>query len=130
MRLSVNQTLAIMMGGALGALLRYLISNAIYDWLGRSFPWGTLGVNVFGSFLMGLLSLLLLERWQIDPAIKLMILVGFLGAFTTFSTFSMETFHLLQQGHPLKAVINSLLSVVFCVFAVWLGILVGQQWIK
>ena len=116
-----------MLGGALGALSRYLLSNLIYDWLGRDFPYGTLTVNIVGSFLMGLLTIAIMQKGHIDPAIKLGLIVGFLGALTTFSTFSLDTLALMQEGAFLRALMNVFLSVIVCVTAVWLGMVTGRQ---
>ncbi|MCK5902771.1 MAG: fluoride efflux transporter CrcB [Cocleimonas sp.] len=124
---SVLQIFAIMIGGAAGATLRFLISSGVYTLLGRNFPYGTLAVNVIGSFLMGLLSVILVERQDVDPLLKLGILVGFLGAFTTFSTFSMETLTLINQGALLRALFNMVGSVVICIVAVWFGMVVAKQ---
>lgn len=126
MTLSAVQIFAIMIGGALGAAMRYLVSNGFYALLGRDFPYGTLAVNVIGSFLMGVLTVILVERGDIDPIIKLAILVGFLGAFTTFSTFSMDTLVLINEGAFTKAFINMVGSVLICVSAVWLGMITAR----
>lgn len=116
-----------MIGGALGALMRYIVSGTIMDKLGDGFPYGTLTVNVLGSFLMGFLAMLLVERIGLDPLLRLGIFVGFLGAFTTFSTFSMETLNLFEQGAHLRAFINMSVSVLVSVFAVWLGVMAGKS---
>lgn len=121
------QSLAIAAGGALGALMRYWVSTGIYSLLGRSFPWGTLAVNVLGSLAMGILYILFLERMSVSPEIRALILVGFLGAFTTFSTFSIETLNLIEQASYLKAATNMLVSVFACVAAAWIGIIIGRQ---
>lgn len=122
----MNQIIAIAVGGALGAVLRYWTSTGVYSLLGRSFPYGTLSVNVIGSLLMGVLSVVLIERIDLDPVWRAGLLIGFLGAFTTFSTFSFETLSLIEQGAMTKAGINMLLSVTACVGAVWVGLLVGR----
>ncbi len=114
-------------GGAVGAVLRYLASTGVYGLLGRDFPYGTLAVNVLGSLLIGVLSVLLIERLDVGPEWRAALLVGVLGAFTTFSTFSVETFFLIEQGEALKALLNVTLSVLLCVTAAWVGILVGRQ---
>lgn len=93
------QVIAIAGGGALGALARFWVSGAVYRLLGRGFPWGTLAVNVMGSFLMGLLFVLFLERLATGAELRSAVLVGFLGAFTTFSSFSIETLTLVQEGY-------------------------------
>ena len=123
----MTQLLGIMLGGAIGALLRYFVSNGVYIWLGRSFPYGTLAVNVFGSFLMGVLTILFIEKADLSEVLKLTLLVGFLGAFTTFSTFSMDTLNLINQGQIVRAFLNMFLNVGICVFAVWIGVIVGRQ---
>jgi len=123
----VTQVLAIATGGAAGALLRFWMSQGVYLLLGRSFPYGTLAVNILGSFLMGLLYVYLLDRSHIAPEWRAAILIGLLGAFTTFSTFSIETLNLFEQGEQLKALMNAVFSVVLCLFATWLGVIIGRQ---
>ncbi len=120
------QTIAIAGGGAVGALLRFWVSTWVYARLGREFPWGTLAVNVAGSLLMGLLYILLIERLSLPPVWRAALLVGLLGAFTTFSTFSIETLNLIEDGALLKALMNILLSVTLCLFGAWLGVLLGR----
>lgn len=121
------QTIAIAAGGALGALMRFWVSSGVYALTGRAFPWGTLIVNVAGSLLMGFLYILLLERLTIGPEMRAMLLIGFLGAFTTFSTFSIETLNLIEQADYFKAVLNMLVSVIACVAAAWAGVLLARQ---
>lgn len=124
--LSVSQLLVIMLGGAFGAAARFVVSTKITEKLGNSFPYGTLTVNMIGSFVMGLLAIILVERMQLDPLYRLGIFVGFLGAFTTFSTFSMETLNLFNEGMPVRALLNMFSSVLLSVLAVWLGVLIGK----
>ena len=114
-------------GGAIGAVLRYGASISVYSVLGRGFPYGTLFVNVSGSLLMGVLSVLMLERFDLGPEWRVAVLVGVLGSFTTFSTFSFETLSLLEQGDMMRALANMVLSVVLCLLAVWFGVLLGRQ---
>jgi len=121
------QTMAIAGGGALGALMRFWVSNGVYAWLGRGFPYGTLVVNLLGSLAMGFLYILFLERMTVSPELRGALLIGFLGAFTTFSTFSIETMNLLEQADYWKAGANMLISVLACVAAAWLGMLIGRQ---
>ena len=123
----MKQLIAIAAGGAVGALMRYGMSNAVYAMLGRSFPYGTLAVNVFGSLLMGFLFVLLIERSTFDVLWRSAILIGGLGAFTTFSTFSIETLNLIENGSVTLALLNMLLSVALCIIAVWLGVAVARQ---
>jgi CrcB protein len=123
----MSQTLAIAAGGALGALLRFWVSGGVYQLLGRGFPYGTLAVNLLGSFLMGLLFVLLNERLAAAPELRAALLIGLLGAFTTFSTFSIETYHLIEQAAYLKALTNVLTSVLLCLLLAWLGLILGRQ---
>lgn len=123
----MNQVLAIAGGGAIGALLRFWVSSGIYALTGRGFPYGTLVVNVLGSLLMGFLYVWLLERMSGDVALRAFLLIGLLGAFTTFSTFSVETLNLIESGHFGRAMLNMLLSVVLCVGAAALGVLLARQ---
>ena len=118
--------LAIAIGGAMGSVLRFWVPHGVHGLMGRDYPYGTLTVNVIGSLLMGLLYMLLTERLELGPAWRSLILVGLLGAFTTFSTFSLETLHLLDDGHIIKALTNVLTNVVFCIAAVWMGVFIGR----
>ena len=123
----MTQILAIAAGGSIGAVMRYLVSTGVYSYLGRGFPYGALVVNVLGSLLMGLLYELFLQRLAVSAELRAVLLVGFLGAFTTFSTFSIETINLIEQGYLLKAVGNILASVILCVLAAWLGLQLARQ---
>ena len=125
--MSGMQIVAIMGGGALGALMRFIVSMSITEKLGNSFPYGTLTVNVVGSFIMGFLAMWLVEKIGLDPLWRLAIFVGFLGAFTTFSTFSMETLNLFEEGLALRALANMFINVSLSVLAVWLGVLLGRS---
>ena len=120
------QLLAIAAGGALGALMRFWVSSGVHGVAGRSFPYGTLTVNVLGSLLIGILYVAFNERLDVSPHWRALLLVGVLGAFTTFSTFSMETLELLEKGDVIKAAANVLLNVVLCISAAWLGVLLAR----
>jgi CrcB protein len=123
----MNQVLAIAGGGAVGAVLRYWLSSGVYTLTGRGFPYGTLVVNVLGSLVMGFLYIWLLERMPGGVAVRAFLLVGLLGAFTTFSTFSLETLNLMEAGQIARAALNTLLSVVLCVAAAALGVMLARQ---
>ncbi|GAB6069801.1 fluoride efflux transporter CrcB [Thiomicrorhabdus hydrogeniphila] len=118
---------AIAMGGALGAMSRFAVSHQVYQIFGREFAWGTLSVNVIGSFIMGLTAVLLVEKLAVSNEWRAFIMVGFLGAFTTFSTFSYETMQYIEIGDFSKAMLNIGVSVITCLVAVWLGMLAAKQ---
>ena len=121
------QLISIAIGGAIGALCRYGLSITIHNWLGRGFPYGTIGVNILGSFTMGICYVMLIERLNVSTELRAGVMVGVLGAFTTFSMFSIETLNLIEAGESMKAGINILLSVTLCVSGCWLGMVLGRQ---
>jgi CrcB protein len=123
----IKVVIAIACGGAVGAVARYAVASGVYGVLGRGFPYGTLTVNVAGSFVMGLASVVMVERILVAPEWRAALLVGVLGAFTTFSAFSIETLGLIEQGDSLKAGANVVLSVALCVVACWAGLILGRQ---
>ena len=112
----------IALGGAAGACLRFFLTQFMFQWFGKGFPFGTLLVNVIGSFCLGLVYALI-EQGQIEIVLwRTSVGIGFLGALTTFSTFSVDTLLLLQQGFWLKGLLNIGLNLTCCLFAAWLGI--------
>ena len=120
--------LLIFLGAGCGGVLRYAVSNGIYFLYGRHFPLGTLVVNVSGSFVMGLLFVLTMDRVNQDASqMRALLLIGFLGGYTTFSSFSLETVSLIENGALIAGLLNVLLSVGLCIFGTWLGIILGRQ---
>lgn len=114
--------LLIGMGGFLGAIMRYLLSDYVQNWSKISdFPIGTLVVNLVGCLLIGALAQLAEIRDIFTPETSSLIFLGFLGAFTTFSTFSSDSFNLFREGNNLLFYLNIGASVIFGLFAVWLG---------
>jgi len=111
----------VMVGGAVGSLARYVTGTAIMGRFGTRFPLGTLFVNVTGSFLVGLLMALLTERWQPHPNWRLLLVVGFLGGYTTFSSFEYETYRAVRDGGPWIGLVNVTGSVLLGYLAVWIG---------
>ncbi len=107
--------------------MRYWMSNGIYALLGRGFPYGTLTVNVVGSLLMGFCYVFMIERMDVSVEWRAALMIGLLGAFTTFSTFSIETLNLLESGEQMKAALNILLSVTLCILGCWIGMIVGRN---
>jgi len=120
---------AIAVGGSLGAMSRYWVSMTTYQWLGQNFPHGTLAVNLLGSVAMGFLSVLIVQRFQVSDEIRIGLLAGFLGSFTTFSTFALDTLQLATSEAVFKAVLYVLLSVVLCILGVWAGLAAAKQMI-
>jgi len=118
----------IFLGSGLGAISRYGLSNVIHSLLGRDFPYGTLIINASGSFVMGLLFILILERFVgLAPQLRAFLLIGFLGGYTTFSSFSIETLNLFENGAWVAASLNILLNVILCISLAWLGVLGGRS---
>ena len=113
--------LAVAAGGALGAMARYLLVAQVAVWAGRGFPWGTLSVNVLGSALIGVLWVIV-SRNAAAGALHHFAIVGFLGAFTTFSAFSLELLVMLEAGRLVQAVSYVLGSVLTCLLGTFLGV--------
>ena len=115
--------LLVILGGALGSGLRYLLSGVIADRIGESFPFGTLAVNVIGSIAIGFFATLTGTegRWLVPPAARIFFMTGICGGFTTFSSFSLQTLNLAREAEWLYAGLNVLGSVALCLLGVWLG---------
>lgn len=116
----MQQLITIATGGALGALARYGMATAVYRMTSESFPWGTLVVNLSGSFVLGVL-VELFEASVISPEMRSLLTIGFLGAYTTFSTYTLESVNLLRQGEIALAAWNIIASNVLGLFMIVLG---------
>lgn len=110
-------------GGALGSVLRYMLGNAVARIAGDAMPWGTLLINVLGSFVIGWFAAATVSgsRVAASPEFRTFVMVGLCGGFTTFSSFSLQTLALYEDGEPLRAFANIMLSVMLCLGSVWLG---------
>ena len=113
----------IMFGGALGTGARFFASGFVADRFGETFPLGTLFVNVSGSFIIGFVAALTdpAGPFLVAPRIRQFVMIGILGGYTTFSSFSLQTLELARDGDWLRAGLNSALSLIGCLLAVWLG---------
>lgn len=123
----MDRYIMVLLGGATGSLIRYILGTAIMTRLGPRFPVGTFVINVSGSFLIGLLMTLLTERFQPNPNWRLLLVVGFLGGYTTFSSFQWETLSLVKDGGRWLGLLNVIGSVVLGYAAVWLGSVVAGK---
>lgn len=123
----MNMIFAVAVGGALGAVSRYLMMIGIGSWLGHGFPYGTLIVNVIGSFMLGSLMETMALVWSPAPEVRTFIVVGLLGAFTTFSTFSLDAVILAQRGEYGLAGLYILGSVAFGIIGFMGGMMVFRQ---
>jgi len=118
--------LVIGLGGFIGAILRYGVSGWVYKIIGARMPFGTLAVNILGSFILGLFLFLAEGRFNIGPLWRGFIAIGMMGALTTFSTFSYETLALLQGNLWIQAFLNILSNVLLTLLAVWAGMVVAK----
>jgi fluoride exporter len=126
----------IAVGSAIGGVTRYWLANAISNWFGETFPWGTIIVNITGSFVIGFFATLTGPdgRVFVGTTTRLFVMVGFCGGYTTFSSFSLQTLNLMNEGEWLQAGANIGVSVVCCILAVWAGHILasslnGMRWV-
>lgn len=113
----------IILGGAIGTAARYGFSGLIARFFGETFPWGTIIVNITGCFIIGFFFTATGTegRWLVSPALRQFFMIGVCGGYTTFSSFSLQTLTLAEEGQWFKAGANVVVSVIFCLIAVWLG---------
>jgi fluoride exporter len=116
-------------GGALGSVGRFWLNGIVSRHFGETFPWGTMIINISGSFIIGFFaaSTGTEGRWLVSPSFRAFIMIGICGGYTTFSSFSLQTLNLANDGQWLRAGANVLLSVVLCLAGVWLGCLLANQ---
>ena len=119
--------LLVVIGGGTGALARYVAASAIMTRFGGKFPLGTLVINVTGSFLIGFLMTILTERFKLDPNWRLLLVVGFLGGYTTFSSFEWETYSAVREGGLWTGMLNVVSSVMLGYVAVTLGSMLARR---
>lgn len=117
----MDRYIMVMLGGATGSLTRYVLGTAIMARVGGRFPLGTVVINITGSFLIGLLMTLFTERLDPHPNLRFLLVTGFLGGYTTFSSFEWESLGLVQDGSVWLGLVNVVGSVLFGYIAVWLG---------
>lgn len=115
------------LGGALGSVSRYTVTRMSVTFFGPDFPWGTVIVNLVGSFLIGLMTALLLNKTNNPEPLRLLLVTGFLGGFTTFSAFSLDVLDLIGRGAHLQAASYVLISVLPAIFATFLGLAIGRS---
>ena len=116
----------VFVGGGIGASFRYWLSGVVYRWLPVSFPYGNLFVNISGCFLIGLLMTAFSDRFIVNPGMRIFLVIGVLGGFTTFSSFSFETMSLFHDQEILGGVLNIVISVFGCLTATALGSYAGK----
>ena len=116
------------LGGALGSMARFWMTGTVAEFTGLRFPWGTLLINVLGSLIIGLVAGLTLvpERLGWHPDVRIFLMTGFCGGFTTFSAFSLQTIELMQSGEAAAASAYVVASAILCVASAWAGLLLGR----
>ena len=118
--------LAVSLGGAIGTAARYLVSGLVAARFGGTFPWGTLIINVTGSFLLGLFLIWTTERVLADPKWRLLVAIGFCGSYTTFSSYAFETMAYFEQGHWYLFAMNILTNNILCLLAIVAGAAIAR----
>ncbi|CAM1657998.1 MULTISPECIES: fluoride efflux transporter CrcB [Bartonella] len=124
----MSATLWVAFGGALGTVLRYWLSLLMVP-VSKNLPWGTILINIVGSFVIAFFGVITMSqaKWPMGETIRLFVMVGICGGFTTFSSFSLQSFELLKKGAVGEAFLNIIVSVAFCLFATALGFYLGSK---
>ncbi len=122
----MNQLLFIFIGGGLGSIIRFMLGKYIQEQFLRNFPFGTLGVNVLASLVLGILVGMFEAKTLVNPNYRAFIAIGFCGGFSTFSTFSNDTLQLIQNNRLPEALLNVLLNVVLCILATFGGLTLAK----
>ena len=122
----MSQLLAIGIGGGLGSVARFGMSTWIYSILGRNFPYGTFLVNITGCIAIGFLFVVFTDIFSNNTVLRAAVLIGVLGGYTTFSSFSIEAFNLIEQGELFKSLTYMIGSVVVGLFGTWVGVVIGR----
>jgi len=122
----MSKFILLAIGGITGTIARYFLAGYIYEVLGTSFPYGTLAINLLGCFIVGFLAALMENKFMLSPNLRLLLMIGFCGAFTTFSTFIFETNGLIRDGEVMRAFVNVLVSVIAGFILFRLGVLLGE----
>ena len=123
----MEKYLLIGLGGAIGSISRYVLSRLVYHSAGESFPYGTLAVNIIGCFLIGLMMSVMQERLGCSPNYLYLLVIGLLGGFTTFSSFSYETIELMRMGSITASLFNIFYNVTGCLASTWCGYMIGKN---
>ena len=122
------EIILVFLGAGIGGVLRFVLGSLVYAFTGRNFPWGTLVINLTGSFIMGFLFVIITQKFNdLAPYLTALVLVGVLGGYTTFSSFSIETLRLFQDGKIAYAFANVLVSTVSGILLAWLGFVIAQK---
>ena len=122
----MSKFILLAIGGITGTIARYFLAGYIYEVLGTSFPYGTLAINLLGCFIVGFLAALMENKFMLSPNLRLLLMIGFCGAFTTFSTFILETSNLIRAGEVSKAFVNVILSVIIGFVVFRIGVFLGD----
>ena len=126
MKQAMSKFIELVIGGALGTVARYVLGGVVYRFVGFNFPYGTMAVNLLGCAILGFLTTLSSDKFLLGTDVRTFLMIGFCGAFTTFSSFIFETNNMIQDGQVMRALVNVTVSVVFGFILFRVGILIGK----